>query len=125
MKEESGNKYRVQMAHPPLIICEEGHPVVTTDSTQEASKKIKKSHPHHPKRDIGVDERLEAITFRNIVEFYAEELRAIQNGHRGRGVFTTSQRRGLRKKGIIINKPRSTRTRLTARAITLLAEMDG
>lgn len=69
-------------------------------------------------------ENLEEISFRNLVLFYAKELKAMQNGEKP---FTKSEKRALCKHGVcrrgIVNRcPTVTASVLTPRAKGVLSE---
>jgi len=63
----------------------------------------------------------EAISYRNMVYFYQDQLEAVLDGDNATDIFTVHQRRGLRRKGIIKRGPGPvSKTILTPKAIAIL-----
>ena len=74
-------------------------------------------------RGRGVDQALEAINIRNMVEFFSEEFQAIHHGKPATDVFNIGQRRSFRKHGLLTSNGGGTQVRVTERVMNLIQEM--
>ena len=72
---------------------------------------------------------LEELSFRNLVEFYAGQLRQVFGGRKASGVFTKHERRYLKKHGVLRRffngyKKGGSVTSLTAKTLRVLEALD-